>query len=203
MRPGVCRHLSRAVSRAMAHGPVSRAQERGHRPRPSRPAHPLSRCAGRRHPGRRGADVSSLLDGAVWGGGDGGVRPDELRARGFGAYVRDHARGPNLRGRPALPVAALGRPDAGTWPDNPAGQLGSRPAEHNEHDGGEGARLLPQELRRNVSVSVGLVYSASSMSRWSWLRMAWRGGGPPPPAAVEIHPLPPFSFFPVPRPLLP
>ena len=83
--------------------PVPQAAE--HRPRPAGPAPALPRRAGHRHPGRRGADVPALLDGAVRRGGDGGVRPPEVRAGGSGAHVRAHARRPGHPGRPALPAA--------------------------------------------------------------------------------------------------
>jgi AcrR family transcriptional regulator len=76
-------------------------------PGPARPARPLPRPAGRRHPRRRGAHVPALLDGAVRGGGDGGVRPHELRAHRPGPDVRDHPRRPGRPGRPALPAARL------------------------------------------------------------------------------------------------
>ena len=77
-------------------------------PGPARPAPTLSRCAGLQHPPRRGGNVPALLDGAVRGGGDGGVRPHEVRVGGRGADVRDHPRRPGRPGRPAVPATRLG-----------------------------------------------------------------------------------------------
>src|SRR5712691_430153 len=57
--------------------------------------------------------TSSAIHGSVaprLAGGDGGVRPHELRARGRGAHVRVHPRRPSGPGRPALPAAPLGGP---------------------------------------------------------------------------------------------
>ncbi len=50
----------------------------------------------------------ALLDGAVRRGGDGSVRPPEVRTGGLGAHVRDHPRRPGHPGRPALPASGLG-----------------------------------------------------------------------------------------------